>query len=99
MVFVINSAAKRARLTGDAAVALSQHGTVSPAILHRSGAYAASALDGLTVLESDPRGTPASEVTALRAYVSEQAGLQTSDPANKLSGKLAIKMVRGKKGR
>jgi len=82
MVFVVNSATKRARLTSDAAIALSQHGTVGPAVLHRSDAYAASALDGLTVQEADPRGTPAQEVASLWQYVSKRAGLLTREVAN-----------------
>jgi chromosome partitioning protein len=93
MVFVVNSATKRARLTGDAAVALSQHGTVAPSTLHRSDAYAASALDGLTVQEADPRGAPAGEVSALWAYVSKRAGLLSSDQANKVTKKPARRVV------
>lgn len=96
MVFVINSATKRARLTGDAAIALSQHGTVAPAILHRSDAYAAAALDGLTVLEADPRGSPAQEVAALWAYVSKRAGVLSSEPANWLTSKPVLKLVSGR---
>lgn len=93
MVFVINSATKRARLTGDAAVALSQHGTVAPSTLHRSDAYAASALDGLTVQESDPRGAPSGEVSALWGYVAKRAGLITSEPANRLTKRPACRQV------
>ena len=36
LIFVVNGAAPRARITSDAAVALSQHGTVAPSfICHR----------------------------------------------------------------
>jgi chromosome partitioning protein len=96
MVFAINSATKRARLTGDAAIALSQHGTVAPATLHRSDTYASSALDGLTVTEVDPRGAPAQDVAALWAYIAKKAGLLTSEQANKLTGKPALKVVGGR---
>jgi chromosome partitioning protein len=99
MIFIINSATKRARLTGDAAVALSQHGTVAPSTLHRSDAYAASALDGLTVQEADPRGAPAAEVSNLWGYVTKRAGLLTSDPANSLTKKPALRVVGGRKGK
>ena len=34
LVFVINSASPRARVTAEAAIALSQHGTVAPSIIH-----------------------------------------------------------------
>jgi chromosome partitioning protein len=96
MIFLVNSATKKARLTGDAAIALSQHGTVAPAILHRSDAYAASALDGLTVLEADPRGAPAEEVAALWAYVAKRAGVLSREPANKVTVKPALTVVVGK---
>lgn len=98
MVFVVNSATKRARLTGDAAIALSQHGTVAPAVLHRADAYAASALDGLTVQEADPRGAPAQEVAALWTYVSKRVGMLTGEPATKLTSKLASTVVSSKAG-
>ncbi|WP_184521105.1 ParA family protein [Muricoccus pecuniae] len=96
MVFVVNSATKKARLTGDAAIALSQHGTVAPAILHRSDAYAASALDGLTVQEADPRGAPAHEVAALWQYVAKRMGVLSREQANKLTNKSALKIVGGR---
>jgi chromosome partitioning protein len=99
MVFIINSATKRARLTGDAAVALSQHGTVAPSTLHRSDAYAASALDGLTVQEADPRGAPAGEVSALWGYVSKRAGLLSSEPVISLTNKPTLRVVGGRKGK
>jgi len=96
MVFIVNSATKKARLTGDAAIALSQHGTVAPAILHRSDLYAASALDGLTVQEADPRGAPAHEVATLWQYVAKRAGLLTREPANKITETPVLKLVGGK---
>ena len=80
-------------MTGDGAIALSQHGTVAPAILHRSDLYAASALDGLTVQEADPRGAPAHEVATLWQYVAKRVGLLTRDPANKLTGTPVLKLV------
>jgi len=76
MVFIVNAATRKARLTSDAAIALSQHGTVSPAVLHRADAYAASALDGRTVSEADPKGKPAEEVAALWLYVCKRLCLQ-----------------------
>lgn len=94
MVFVVNSATKRARLTSDAAIALSQHGTVSPAVLHRSDVYAASALDGLTVLEADPRGAPAGEVSELWGYVSKRLGIPPiSQSVNKSASMLTRQHV------
>ncbi|WP_424138087.1 ParA family protein [Roseomonas chloroacetimidivorans] len=69
MVFVVNQATKRANITGQAAIRLSQHGTVAPAIVHHSVAFPASGVDGRTVQEVDPKGTPAAEVAELWSYL------------------------------
>jgi chromosome partitioning protein len=95
MIFVINSATRSARLTSDAAIALSQHGTVSPAILHRADAYAGSAIDGRTVSETDPKGKPAEEVAALWAYVSRSIGLQACKQAGRPFGRRAARVLSG----
>lgn len=95
MIFVVNAATRKARLTSDAAIALSQHGTVSPAVLHRADAYAASALDGRTVGETDPDGKPASEVADLWKYVGKRLGLQASLHAGNTPGPKAARLVGG----
>src|SRR5215510_2520495 len=48
-----------------ATVALSQHGTVAPITLHHRTDYAASMIDGRTVMEVEPDGRSAQEVIAL----------------------------------
>lgn len=72
MIFVINGAANRAKITGEAAIALSQHGTVAPVTLYQRTDFASSMTDGRTVQELDPQGKSAQEVTALWKYVSTQ---------------------------
>lgn len=72
MVFVINGAAQRARITGEAAIALSQHGTVAPVTLYQRTDFAASMIDGRTAQEIDPGRRSAGEVEALWNYVSTQ---------------------------
>ena len=42
VLFVVNAATPRARITGEAAVALSQHGTVAPITIHHRVDFAAS---------------------------------------------------------
>lgn len=74
MIFVVNGAAPRARITGDAAVALSQHGTVAPTTLHQRVDFASSMIDGRTVREVSPSSNSASEITYLWAYVSKRFG-------------------------
>lgn len=69
LVFVVNSATMRARITSDTAVALSQHGTVAPATIHHRVDFAASMIDGRTVGEVDPEGRSAKEIADLWAYL------------------------------
>lgn len=69
MVFVVNSATSRARITGETAVALSQHGMVAPVTVHHRVDFAASMIDGRTVGEAKPDGRSAGEVTALWRYM------------------------------
>lgn len=72
MVFVINGAASRARITGEAAIALSQHGTVAPVTLYQRTDFAASMIDGRTVQEIDPTSRSSAEISGLWKYVSTQ---------------------------
>lgn len=72
MIFVINGAAPRARIAGEAAVALSQHGTVAPVTLYQRTDFASSMIDGRTVQEIDPKGRSAEEIGELWKYVSTQ---------------------------
>ncbi len=69
LVFVINAATPRARMTSDAACALSQHGTVAPVILHHRADFAASMIDGRTVMEIAKAARAADEVTKLWNYL------------------------------
>lgn len=69
MVFVVNGAASRAKINGDAAVALSQHGTVAPVTLHQRVDFAVSMIDGRTVGELDAGSNSAREITELWIYV------------------------------
>ena len=72
LIFVVNAATPKARITSEAAVALSQHGTVAPVTLHQRTDYAASMIDGRTVMEVDPGGKSAAEVRALWTYISDR---------------------------
>jgi chromosome partitioning protein len=72
LVFVVNGATPKARITADAAVALSQHGTVAPVTIHNRTDFAASMIDGRTVMEVDAKGKSATEICALWDYVSER---------------------------
>ena len=81
MIFVVNSATPRARITSDAAIALSQHGTVAPTTLHHRVDYAASMIDGRTVMEVNEKCRSAKEVVALWEYIGERLSRMASEPA------------------
>ncbi|EMD81992.1 ParA family protein [Pacificimonas flava] len=69
LIFVINAATARAKITYEAAVALSQHGTLAPVTMHHRTDYAASMIDGRTVMEVDPKCKSAGEMEQLWSYV------------------------------
>lgn len=72
MVFVLNRANSRTRLTADAAVALSQHGTIAPTFIQDRQDYRASMIDGRTAVETDPQSKSAAEIAALWAYLAQR---------------------------
>ncbi|MGK2912294.1 MAG: AAA family ATPase [Sphingobium sp.] len=72
LIFVVNAATPKAKITSEAAVALSQHGTVAPVTLHHRVDYAASMIDGRTVMEVDEKSRSAQEVVLLWSYISDR---------------------------
>lgn len=69
LVFVVNSATARARITSETAVALSQHGVVAPVTLHHRVDFAASMIDGRTVGDIQPESRSAQEVSQLWLFL------------------------------
>ena len=72
LVFVVNAATPKARITADATLALSQYGTVAPVIVHQRTDFAVSMIDGRTVMELDARSKSTAEIEALWAYVCDR---------------------------
>ncbi len=72
LLFVVNGATPKAKITSEAAVALSQHGTVAPVTIHHRTDFAGSMIDGRTVMEVDPKGRSAQEVIHLWDYISDR---------------------------
>ncbi len=72
LVFVINAATPRARITSEAAIALSQHGTVAPVTIHQRTDFASSMIDGRTVMELHPEGRSAREIVKLWQYLNDR---------------------------
>jgi chromosome partitioning protein len=69
LVFVINSASARARISSEAAIALSQHGTVASTMVHQRTDFASSMIDGRTVMEIGRASRSAGEIQGLWEYV------------------------------
>ncbi|HEX4634788.1 MAG TPA: ParA family protein [Rhizomicrobium sp.] len=80
VIFVINAATPRARITGESAVALSQHGTVAPVTIHHRVDFAASMIDGRTVGEVVPNSQSAKEMKDLWVYIQERLSRIVRDP-------------------
>ena len=72
LLFVVNGATPKAKITSEAAVALSQHGTVAPITVHHRTDFAASMIDGRTVMEVDVNGRSSQEIQALWGYISDR---------------------------
>ncbi len=72
LLFVVNAATPKARITTEATLALAQHGTVAPITIHQRTDFAASMIDGRTVMEVDAKGRSAAEIAALWTYVSDR---------------------------
>jgi chromosome partitioning protein len=81
VIFIVNAATPRARITGEAAIALSQHGTVAPVTLHHRVDFAASMVDGRTVGEVVAKSQSAKEVRDLWLYIQDRLSRLTGDPS------------------
>ncbi len=71
-VFVLNAAPTRARITRQAAAALTEHDTVAPTIVHQRVVFASSMIDGRTAGEIQENTAAAQEISALWAYLEER---------------------------
>jgi len=77
-MFVVNGASPRASITAQAVAALSEHGRVAPVILYQRTEYAASMIDGRTVMETAASGRSAQEIADLWECVYAQIGLRVA---------------------
>lgn len=78
LVFVVNGATPRARITAEAAVALSQHGPVAPIVVHQRVAFAASMIDGRTAMELPGGARSAEEIAAVWTYLKKRMARETA---------------------
>jgi len=78
-MFIVNGAVPRANITAEAVAALSEHGRVAPVILYQRTDYAASMIDGRTVMEAGgPTGRSAQEIADLWRHVDEQLNVRAA---------------------
>ena len=75
--FVVTQSKANTRLTVQAMAALSAHGVVAPSVIHDRIDYAASMIDGRTVLETDRNSRSAAEVEELWEFVYERLHVNT----------------------
>jgi chromosome partitioning protein len=69
LVFVINGAHPRARITTEAAISLSEHGPLAAVVVHQRTDFAASMIDGRAVMEVSGRSRSPEEIAALWKYL------------------------------
>ena len=84
--FVVNQAKVNSRLTAQAMAALSEHGVVAPSIICDRVDFAASMIDGRTVLEVNQRGGSAQETNDLWAFVKKRMNESNKDRKNEKRG-------------
>jgi chromosome partitioning protein len=72
LVFILNGATQRARITAEAAIALSQAGTVAPVTIHHRTEFASSMIDGRTVMEISCNPRSVEEIEQLWDYLSDR---------------------------
>lgn len=77
-LFVVNGAAPRANITAECVAALSEHGQVAPVILFQRTDYAASMIDGRTVMETASPGRSAQEIAELWKYVHARINIRAA---------------------
>jgi chromosome partitioning protein len=86
-VFVMTQAKSNARITVQTMAALSEHGQVFQAIVHDRVDYAAAMTDGRTVLEINPNGASAAEITQLWECAKKRLGGELANLANLANAK------------
>ena len=69
LIFILNGANARAKITSQAAISLSQHGRVCPITLHHRVDFASSMTDGRTVSEIDYKSRSAEEIKETWKYI------------------------------
>lgn len=93
LVFAVNGAAPRARITTEAVIALSHHGPVAPSIVHQRIDFASSMIDGRTVMEIASSTKSPDEIGELWGFLSDRLMGRETSPL--VSGNFAGTSLRG----
>jgi chromosome partitioning protein len=81
LVFVVNAATPRARITREAIAALSQHGPLAPSLIHQRVDFASSMIDGRTVMELPSSKLARSEIERVWEYLANRMGIAAPGPS------------------
>ncbi|WND03307.1 ParA family protein [Temperatibacter marinus] len=90
LIFIINAAVARAKLTVEAAIALSHHGAVAPTIVHNRQDFAASMINGKTALEINKSSRSKTEIEALWHFIDERLKTMTVKPLFRIQTNRAL---------
>lgn len=71
-VFVISSITDRSKLAAEAAITLSQYGTVAPVMVGTRQDYVIAMLEGRSVMDIDPKSKSSVEMMTLWDYLAKQ---------------------------
>ncbi len=75
LVFVLNAATQRARITAEAISAVSYYGPLAPVIIHQRVDFAASMIDGRTVMEVPGAKPAAQEIASLWQFLAHRLNI------------------------
>lgn len=81
LTFVLNGATKRARITAEAVDVLSDYGPLVPTIVHHRVDYAASMIDGRTVMEIPGAQAASDEISELWEHLSDRLAMAPTQAA------------------
>ena len=81
LVFVLNGATQRARITTEAISAISYYGPLAPVVIHQRVDFAASMIDGRTVMEVSGANPAAREIGELWQFFMRHLNIGEAAPA------------------
>ncbi len=81
LVFVLNGATHRARITSEAISVISYFGPLAPVIIHHRVDFAASMIDGRTVMEVSGAKPAAREIMELWQFLARRLNIWKEPPA------------------